>query len=135
MRKFLCQYTHAFALTDSDLGTTNIVEHEIDVGGAHPIKEPLRRVPFHAAEEMNKHVEGMLRDGVIEPSSSPWAAGVVLVKKKDGSTRFCVDYRKLNSVTIKDAYPLPRIDESLDNLSGNAWFSTLDLAPGTGSIR
>ncbi|XP_065923756.1 uncharacterized protein [Magallana gigas] len=76
VRKFLCQYTHAFALTDSDLGTTSIVEHEIDVGGAHPIKEPLRRVPFHAAEEMNKHVEGMLQDGVIEPSSSPWAAGV-----------------------------------------------------------
>lgn len=130
VRKFLCQYTHAFALTDSDLGTTNIVEHEIYVGGAHPIKELLRRVPFHAAEEMNNHVEGMLRDGVIEPSSSLWAAGVVLVKKKDGSTRFCVDYRKLNSVTIKDAYPLLRIDESLDNLSGIAWFSTLDLCSG-----
>ena len=76
---------------------------------------------------MNKQVDDMLNRNIIEESNSPWASGVVLVKKKDGSLRFCVDYRRLNAITIKDAYPLPRIDDSLDCLAGTKWFSTLDL--------
>ena len=72
----------------------------------------------------------MMQKDVIQPSSSPWASPIVLVQKKDGSTRFCVDYRKLNAVTRKDAYPLPRIDDTLDTLHGSKWFSTLDLASG-----
>ncbi|GFX38676.1 hypothetical protein TNCV_4187651 [Trichonephila clavipes] len=69
----------------------------------------------------------MKNNDVIEPSSSPWASPIVLVRKKDGSTRLCVDYRRLNDVTKKDSYPLPRIDDTLDILAGNTWFSTLDL--------
>ena len=94
MRDFLRQYSHAFALSNADLGTTKVVEHEIEVGNSRPIKEPLRRVPFHTAEEIDMRVNDMLRDGVIKPSCSPWAAVVELVRKKDGTTRFCVDYRK-----------------------------------------
>ena len=77
----------------------------------------------------------MKSQGVIEESRSPWVSPVVMVKKKDGSLRFCVDYRKLNSITIKDSYPLPRVEDILDQLSGNSWFSTLDLKSGYWQVK
>ena len=77
----------------------------------------------------------MLRQGVIQPSKSPWASPVVLVAKKDGSTQFCIDYRKLNAVTKMDVYPLPRIDDTLDLLANNLYFSTLDLASGYWQVQ
>ena len=80
--------------------------------------------------EADKQIDEMLKKDVIQPSSSPWASGIVMVTKKDGSKRFCVDYRKLNDITVKDAYPLPRIDAALDQLSGAGWFSCLDLNSG-----
>ena len=75
-------------------------------------------------------LDNMLDKDIIQPSVSPWASPVVLVPKKDGTLRFCVDYRQLNSITSKDAYPLPRIDETLDTLAGSVWFTTLDLISG-----
>ena len=72
----------------------------------------------------------MLDKNIISPSQSPWSSPVILVRKKDGSLRFCVDYRKVNSVTRKDAYPLPHIDDTLDTLAGSSWFTTLDLLSG-----
>ena len=85
---------------------------------------------MHRRDEAKTHVQQMLKDGVAEPSSSPWASPVVLVKKKDGSTRFCVDYRKLNDVTVKESYPLPTADSCFDALAGSRWFPTLDLSSG-----
>ena len=87
-------------------------------------------MPYHHRAEVEKQVTDMLSQGVIQPSSSPWSSPIVLVKKKDGSYRFCIDYRKLNSITKIDAHPLPRVDDLLEALNGNTIFSTLDLHSG-----
>ena len=130
VEQLLRQYSGLFATKNIDLGRTSVVKHNINTGDARPVKQPLRRIPANMTEEVNSQIDEMLSKGVIEPSTSPWASNIVLVKKKDGSTRICIDYRRLNAVTEKDAYPLPRIDEVLDQLAGNAWFSTLDLFTG-----
>lgn len=110
------------------MGHTDLVRHGIDTGDSKPIKLPLRRLPIMQRDVAEAEINKMLNQGIIEPSHSPWAANIVLVKKSDGSTRFCADYRKINSITKKDAYPLPRIDESLDALSGAKYFCTADMA-------
>ena len=104
--------------------------HKIETGNARPIKQQPRRIPLHKKEAAREEVERMLNAGIIEPSSSAWSSPIVLVTKKDGSIRYCIDYRKLNEVSRKDSYPLPRIDDSLDALRGSKWFSCLDLASG-----
>ena len=81
-----------------------------------PIKQAVRRPPFHLKTTAEEEVQKMLRDDIIEPSNSSWASTVVLVRKNDGSIRYCIDYRRLNAVTWKDSYPLPRIHDSLDAL-------------------
>ena len=112
------------------LGHTDVISHKIDTGDAPPIRQYPRRLPYAFREEVKSQVTDMLQKGVIEPSSSPWASPIVLVKKKDGQYRFCVDYRKLNAVTKKDAHPLPRVDDLLDALNGSCMFSTMDLRSG-----
>ena len=130
VRKLLCEYADIFSRDQSDLGRTDLVKHTIETGDAHPIQQPPRRLPLALRKEADKAITEMLQQDVIEPSSSPWSAPIVLVRKKDGSVRFCIDYRKLNSVTHKDSYPLPRIDETLETLAGAEWFSSLDLKSG-----
>lgn len=129
-KKFITKYSDLFEGKDGSTGRTNIIKHRINTGNAQPIHQPPRRLPLAKRTEVEKLVSKMLEDKVIEESSSPWSAPVVLVTKKDGSTRFCVDYRRLNDVTIKDSYPLPRIDDTLTTLAGSQWFSTLDLKSG-----
>ena len=97
---------------------------------APPFKEHFRRIPPPQVEEVQEHLKLMLDAGAIHPSNSPWCNGVVLVRKKDGSLRFCIKFRRLNSLTKKDSHPLPRICEILDSLVGSAYYSTFDLTSG-----
>ncbi len=106
------------------------MKHQIDTQGAHPIRKQGRRILPAMRDQVKEQMHQMEASGIIRPSSSPWASPVVLARKKDGLLRFCVDYRKLNAVTAKDAYPLPRIDETLEALGGAQHFTTLDLISG-----
>jgi len=128
------EYNDVFSKNEFDIGRTPLVECHIDTGNSRPIRQPLRRQPHKHMEAIDDHVNEMLRHGVIEPAASPWASNVVLVSKKDGSLRFCVDYRAVNAVTYKDAYPLPLIDNCINAMSGSSWFSTLDLRAGYHNI-
>jgi len=131
MAQLLREYGDVFSSGDHDVGLTNVVCHEIPLAaGTIPIRQPSRRLGPEKEKEVSRQVRELLDHNIIEPAHSAWSSPVVLVRKKDGSWRFCVDYRKLNSVTIQDAYPLPRIDESLNALAGGKYFSTLDLLSG-----
>ena len=132
-----CVVNHhdVFALDDGEVGEVIGVEHKIHTGDSAPIRQLPRRVPFAVRGEITRMVQEMLKDGVIQESASPWASPVVLVKKKDGTLRFCVDYRRLNAVTHKDTFPLPRIDDLLDQMQGKKVFSTLDAKRGYWQIK
>ena len=131
----LLERHEVFCLDDDERGETDLVQFTIDTTDCRPLRQPLRRVPFGVRQEISQQLEKMLKMGVVQPSKSPWASPVVLVRKKDGSLRFCVDYRKLNSVTKPDVFPMPRIDDMLDQLGKSKYFSTLDLASGYWQIR
>ena len=126
----LLEFADVFASSPSDMGRTRLTQHRINTGDSPPIRQPARRLPPAKQAEADAAVRDMLQRGVIEPSNSPWSSPVVLVRKKNGDVRFCVDYRRLNSHTRKDSYPLPRIDSTLEALSGSTCFSTLDLQSG-----
>ena len=119
-----------FSKTDMDMGRTNLVKHHIKLTDPVPFKEAYRRIPLQMYDEVKAHIQEMLDLGDIRPSNSPWASAIVLVRKKDGRLRFCIDLRRLNNRTIKDAYSLPKIESILDSLIGAQIFSTLDLKAG-----
>ena len=125
-------YHDVFSLNEGERGETDLVEMDINTGEATPTR---RRLPFAVRQEVARQLKAMQDKNVIQPSNSPWASPIVLVRKKDGTLRMCVDYRKLNSVTKPDKFPLPRIDDLLDQLGKSKYFSTLDLAAGFWQIR
>ena len=115
----------SFAKDSTDLGFCPVLQHDVDTGDSPPIKQSPRRPPLSAGNAEDEILDVMLKTGVIEPSTSEWASPVCLVKKPDGSYRFCIDYRRVNAVSRKDGYPIPDIQDALDSLRGAKWFATL----------
>jgi hypothetical protein len=123
----LTEYEDCFSKNETDLGRTNVTEHAITTGDAKPIKQAPRRTPVAFMNEDKEALSKMLKQGTIRPSTSPWASPIVFVRKRNGKVRVCVDYRKVNAITEKDAYPLPRIADCLDSIAGSVLFSTMDI--------
>lgn len=124
------KHAACFDFSSSKLGQTSATAHRIDTDGSRIIRRRPYRVSSSERKIIEDHVSDMLERNIIRPSVSPWSSPVVLVRKKDGSVRFCVDYRALNKITRKDVYPMPRIDDALDCLQGAEYFSSIDLRSG-----
>jgi len=132
----LRKYERLFFRPGKQLGQTTAMMHKIRVKeDVRPIHVPPYRTSPKEREIIKRHIDDMLKLGVIRPSRSPWASPVVLVPKQNGKLRFCVDFRQLNKVTEADAYPLPRIDTALESLNGSTFYSSLDLAAGYWQIK
>ena len=129
-KQFLREHQNTFAKSSDDLGFCSLVEHDIDTGDTKPIRQPPRRPPLASGKAEDDLIDDMLRAGVIEPSESPWASPVCLVKKPDGTYRFCVDYRRVNAVSKQDAFPIPDIRDALDSLRDMKYYATIDLLSG-----
>ena len=130
LKQILEENISVFSKGDYDLGWTDLVTHKIDTGDNRPVRQPLRRYPPLHLQSIDERLSEMLDQGIIEPAASPWASNIVLAKKKDGSFRCCIDFRQVNDLTKKDAYPLPRTDMCLDAMAGSCYFSTFDLRSG-----
>ena len=131
-RSLLKEYHDIFLLEKCDMGHTNATKHKIVLKDPDtpPFKERFRRIPPPQFNEVREHLKLMLHARVIRPSNSPWCNAVVLVRKKDGSLHFCIDFRKLNSLTVMDSHPLPHICETLESLTGAAHYSMFNMNSG-----
>ena len=129
-KELFTKHQALFSKDDMDLRRTNLVKHKIVLTDPEPFKEKFRSIPPQLYSEVRNHLNEMLKLGAIRKSCSPWASAIVLVRKKNGKLRFCIDLRKLNARTKKDSYALPRIEQTLDHLRGSSIFSTLDLTSG-----
>ena len=123
-------YRDVFALTKDPLGIAIGTEHFIETKDNPPFKIAPYQVAPYKLPAVQEEIKEMLDKGVIVPNKSPYSSPIVMVPKKDGTNRMCIDYRKLNEITTKDAYPLPRIGQTIDALQGAGFFSSLDLASG-----
>jgi len=130
LNQLLKKHCYVFSQDDTDYGYTTTVKHCIPTNDAHPIKQRHRSIPPHIFQEVKRHVQDLVAQGVLKERCSPWESPAMIVMKKYGSVCFCCDYQKVNSVTYKDAYPLPRVVESHDALSQAQLCSSLDLTAG-----
>ena len=131
LEQFLVKHQDIFSKSSSDIGHITLIQHHIDVQNAKPMKKIPYRIPLPKRNVAEQEIQKMSADGIIEKCpQSAWNAPVVMVTKPDQSIRFCCDFRGLNEVTVKDCQALPRIDDSLDALSGSKWWSCLDMKSG-----
>ena len=130
LEEFLTKWEHLFSKGITDLGNCDLVKHKINLTDETPFKEPHRKIPPAIFQEVRDHLKEMIEANAIRPSSSPYSSNVVIVRKKDGTIRFCVDFRKLNNRTTKDAYAIPRVEDTLHLLARAKYFSKLDLRSG-----
>ena len=136
IHKIIAQHSRVFAKSAGDMGRTTWVRHDIDTGDHSPVRQRPRRLRHDQKSEIQKQIKNLQEAGLIRPSESEWASNVVLVKKKDGSWRMCIDYRDLNLKTLNpDSYMLPRIDDTLDALSRAKYFCTLDILQGYHNVE
>lgn len=133
--KILIDHIDCFALDDMELGHCTIAEHTVDTGSTKPIHQRAYKSAWKERPLIQEYVNKMLKQGIIEPSESPWSSPVVLATKPDGTWRFCVDYRKLNAACPRDVYPLPVISEALSRLEGSSFFSGVDVQAGYHQIN
>ena len=134
VEELLRSYEDVFSKGEFDVGCTHLISHRIDTGQHRPVRQPLRRHPTAYLQAIDEYVERLQENNIIEPSAGPWASNIVVVRKKDGRLRLCVDYRAVNSRTYHDSYPLPNVEATFDALSGASWFCTLDLRAGYHNI-
>jgi hypothetical protein len=134
-RGLVSEFQDIFSTNPTDIGTTDKVCHHIELSDSTPFKQKYRRIPPAMIEEVRNHIQELIASGIIRPSHSSFSSNVVLVRKHEGSLRMCVDYRQLNLRTVRDSYALPRIDEILDSLAGNSYFSVLDMKSGYHQIE
>ena len=130
VEKWIGLRPNVFALDGTPNGRMPSKKMRIDTGSHPPIHQRAHRTPLSKRIQVEEELQKMLDEGVIRPSKSEWASPITLVPKKDESIRFCVDYRKVNAATRKDAHPLPLIQDIFDSLTGAKIFSTLDLKSG-----
>jgi len=124
-----------FAKHEFDIGTSTIMKHSIQLTDSKPIKQRAYRTPHKLIEESDRQINQWLETGIIRPSNSPWASPMIMVKKKGGEWRICIDFRRVNEVTIKDSYPLPLIEDMFNKLGKATIFTTIDLQTGYMNIE
>ena len=135
MTRQLLEYHDIFSLEPHKIGCTDVTEHDIELLDHEPFKERFCHIAPPLVEEVRQHIQEMLDGGAIRPSQSPWCNAVVLVRKKDGSLCFCIDFRCLNAKTKKDSYPLPWMQETMESMVGAQYFSCMDLKSGFWQVK
>ena len=131
----LLEFHHIFSLEPNKIGCTDATEHIVELMKEVPFKERFCCIAAPLVDEVHQHIQEMLDGGTIWPSQSPWCNAVVLMRKKDESLRFCIDFRHLNTRTKKDAYPLPQMQETMESMVGARHFSCMDLKSGFWQVK